>query len=89
MSENVILYSMTILLMVLIIITLFFNKSHFKINCVVFCLYAIPLYYSLLFKGNGGSSFLRWFYLMVFISIQTLTLIIYFIYRMIKNDTMH
>lgn len=85
MSENEILYSITILLMVLIITTLFFNKSYCIINSVVFCLYAFPLYYSFLFKGNGGSSFLWWFYLIVLISIQTLIVLIYLISRIIKN----
>ena len=85
MSENEILYSITILLIFLIITTLFFSKSYCIINSVVFCLYAFPLYYSLLFNGNRGSSFIWWFYLMILISVQTLLVLIYLIYKMIKK----
>jgi hypothetical protein len=85
MTENEILVAITIVLMVLMIATVIFSKSYGIINSVVFCLYAFPLYYSILFKGNGGSSFLWWFYLMVFISIQTLTVFIYLIYKILKT----
>ena len=85
MSENDVLVAITIVLIVLMIATFFYSKSYGIINGVVFCLYAFPLYYSILFKGNGGSSFLWWFYLMVFISIQILTVCIYLIYKIIKT----
>ena len=87
MNENEILFAITIVLMVLIIATFIFSKSHGIIHSVVFCLYAIPLFYSILFKGNGGSSFLWWFYLMVFTSIQILTVFIYLIYKIIKKTS--
>jgi hypothetical protein len=85
MSYNDILVAITLVLMVLMIATFIFSKSYGIINGVVFCLYAFPLYYSFLFKGNGGSFFLWWFYLMVLISIQTLTVCIYLIYKIIKT----
>ena len=85
MSDNEILVAITIVLMVLMTATFIFSKSYGIIHSIVFCLYAFPLYYSILFKGNGGSSFLWWFYLMVFISIQILTVCIYLIYKIIKT----
>ena len=85
MCDNEILYSITILLIVLIITTLFFSKSYCIINSIVFCLYAFPLYYSFLFNGNGGSSLIWWFYLIILILAQTLLVLIYLIYRMIKK----
>jgi hypothetical protein len=85
MSEYEILYVMTVLLIVLMIATFMYRKSVGIMNSVVFCLYAIPLYYSILFNGNGGSSFLWWFYLIVLISTQTLIVSIYLIYKIIKK----
>lgn len=87
MSENEILYALTVLLIVLMIATFMYRKSVGIMNSVVFCLYAIPLYYSLFFHGNGGSSLVWWFYLIVLISLQTLIVSIYLIYRMIKNSS--
>lgn len=87
MSENEILYAITVLLIVLMIATFMYRKSVGIMNSVVFCLYAIPLYYSLFFNGNGGSSLVWWFYLIVLISTQTLIVSIYLIYRMIKNSS--
>jgi hypothetical protein len=87
MSENEILYAITILLIFLIISTFKYRKSYGVINCVVFCLYAFPLYYSILFNGNGGSSFLWWFYLIVLTSLQTLIVSIYLIYKIIKKSS--
>ncbi|MFM1947953.1 MAG: hypothetical protein RL207_2236 [Bacteroidota bacterium] len=85
MSENEILYALTVLLIVLMIAAFMYRKSIGIMNSVVFCLYAFPLYYSILFNGNGGSSFLWWFYLIVLISTQTLIVSIFLIYRMIKK----
>jgi hypothetical protein len=87
MSENEILYAITILLIVLLIATFMYRKSVDIMNSVVFCLYAFPLYYSILFNGNGGSSFLWWFYLIVLISTQTLIVSIYLIYKIIKKSS--
>jgi hypothetical protein len=87
MSENEILYAITILLIVLLIATFMYRKSVGIMNSVVFCLYAFPLYYSILFNGNGGSSFLWWFYLIVLISTQTLIVSIYLIYKIIKKSS--
>lgn len=85
MSENDVLVAITLVLIVLMIATFIYSKSFGFINGVVFCLYAFPLYYFMLFNGNGGSSFLWWFYLMVFISIQILTVCIYLIYKIIET----
>jgi len=87
MNENDVLVAITLVLIVLMIATFIYSKSYGIINGVVFCLYALPLYYSMLFNGNGGSSFLWWFYLMVFISVQILTVFIYLIYKIIKKTS--
>lgn len=85
MNEEEILYLETTVLICLSAFSFVKNKQIFWINSIVFLIYAIPLYYSFIFKSAGGSSFIWWFYLIALITIQLLLLSGYLIFKYFKK----
>lgn len=76
-SDNQILYISSVLCLILILISFKFSRQVGIINLVVFSLYNAILYYNLIYKSDGGSGFLWWFYLVILTVIQILILGIY------------
>ena len=64
-SEDVFMYSSSILLLILISVLYRFNKQFGKINIVIFVFYSPLLYYLFFSAGSGGSSLLWLFYIVV------------------------
>jgi hypothetical protein len=85
MSENIFLYTGTIILLGLILISIRYDKQFGLINALVFLLFNIPLYYAFFFKNAGGSGFLWWFYLVVLTGIQLLIILGFIIFKFIKS----
>jgi hypothetical protein len=85
MSENILLYVVTIILVGLIITSGKFSKSFRLFNIIVLLVYSIPLYYAFFYKGGGGSGFLWWFYLIVLILLQIVVITGFFISKYLKK----
>lgn len=77
MSDNELLYSSSVICLMLIIVSFRFNRQFGIINIIFFCLYNLLLYYNLFYKNDGGSGFSWWFYLIILTVIQILVIIIY------------
>lgn len=76
-SDNQILYISSVICLILILLTFKFSKQVVLINLVVFILYNAILYYNLIYKSEGGSGFVWWFYLIILTVAQILILGIY------------
>lgn len=76
-SDNQILYISSVLCLILILVSFKFSRQVGVINLVLFSLYNTILYYNLIYKSDGGSGFLWWFYLVILTVIQILILGIY------------
>jgi hypothetical protein len=76
-SDNQILYISSVVCLVLILLSFKFNKQIGVINLIVFLFYNALLYYNLIYKSDGGSGFLWWFYLIILTVVQILILCIY------------
>jgi len=72
MSDNQILYISSVLCFLLVLLSFKYNRQFAMINGVVFIVYNALLYYCLFYKGQGGSSFLWWFYLLIATILQIL-----------------
>lgn len=77
MSDNQMLYISSVVCFVLILVSFRYGKQFAAVNLVVFCIYNLFLYYNLFFKGDGGSGFLWWFYLIILTVLQLLIVGIY------------
>ena len=76
-SDSQILYISSVICLILILLTFKFSKQVVLINLVVFILYNAILYYNLIYKSEGGSGFVWWFYLIILTVAQILILGIY------------
>ena len=76
-SDNQILYISSVVCLILLLLSFKFSRQFGVINFVVFILYNAILYFNLIYKSEGGSGFLWWFYLIILTVVQILILGIY------------
>ena len=76
-SDNQILYISSVVCLILVFLSFKFSKQVGVINLVVYLLYSAILYYNIIYKSDGGSGFLWWFYLIILTVVQILILGIY------------
>lgn len=76
-SDNIILYVFSIICLIIIIKLFRLNRIFGIVNALIFCLYNSVLYYNLFYKGQGGSGFIWWFYLIILTLVQIIILGIY------------
>lgn len=84
-AENIIMYSSSVLLFALILISYKFSRRFGLVNTIVFILYNSFLYYLFIFRGSGGSSLLWLFYLAILTSVQLLIVLIFVMRRWVKK----
>ncbi|BDI74738.1 hypothetical protein PC1C4_14600 [Paraprevotella clara] len=76
MNDNIIIYTLSLLCVLLILFELILIKrTKGIIDSIVFAFYSLPLYWLMMFKGTGGAAFTWWFYLVIITSLQILMLI--------------
>jgi hypothetical protein len=85
MTDNQLLFSSSLLCLILIIISFKFNKLFGIISLIIFVIYSSYLYYSLIYKSQYGSALVWWFYLLIITAIQIIISGTYIIIKLIKN----
>ena len=81
MNDNIILYAISLICIILLLIEwIFISHKKCSINAIVFVGYSFPLYYLMIYKGAGGAAFTWWFYLVLFTSIHVIILLIILFY---------
>jgi len=83
--EHILIYGSSVLLFLAILFTYRANKFFGIVNTVLFVAYSSLLYYSIFFKGTGGSSFLWLFYLIILTWIHLIIVLVYLIRNRIKQ----
>ena len=64
MNDNVIAYILSLVCIIFILIEIVsVNKKKGMADLIVFFYYSCPLYYFMLYRGDGGAAFTWWFYL--------------------------
>lgn len=87
MNDNIIVYAISLICIILLLIEWFFiNHKKCSINALVFVVYSIPLYYLMTYKGAGGAAFTWWFYLVLFTSIHVIILLIIIMLHFFKTS---
>lgn len=86
MNDNIILYAISLICIILLLIEwIFISHKKCSINAIVFVGYSFPLYYLMIYKGAGGAAFTWWFYLVLFTSIHVIILLIILFYFFISR----
>ena len=86
MNDNIILYAISLICIILLLIEwIFISHKKCSINAIVFVGYSFPLYYLMIYKGAGGAAFTWWFYLVLFTSIHVIILLIILFYSTISR----
>ncbi|RLJ32209.1 hypothetical protein CLU97_1657 [Chryseobacterium sp. 7] len=77
MSDNQLLYTASIVCLLLIIVSFKHNKKFGIVNMILFCMYNSVLYYHFIFDSSGGAGLVWWFFLLVLSAFQMLIVLIY------------
>ena len=86
MNDNIILYAISLICIILLLIEwIFISHKKCSINAIVFVGYSFPLYYLMIYKGAGGAAFTWWFYLVLFTSIHVIILLIIFFSTILRR----
>jgi hypothetical protein len=91
MNEDTILLAtaFSVYWLTLLIVTMFSTKRKqtFFINTAIHVIYSSCLFYGLLYKSQGGSGLVWWFYLLVALTVHWLVILIYFLFRKFRSGT--
>ena len=86
MNDNIILYAISLICIILLLIEwIFISHKKCSKNAIVFVGYSFPLYYLMIYKGAGGAAFTWWFYLVLFTSIHVIILLIIFFSTILRR----
>ena len=83
-SDDIILYVLSVLTLILILFSLKFSKLFSYTNLVIFVVYSVFFYHSLFFEGKYGSGFIWWFFAFILTFIHLLIVVAYLIVKFFK-----
>lgn len=79
------MYSSSLVLLLLILVSIRVNKTFGYINASVFIIYTSIFIYGLYNLGQGGTALIWWFYLLLLTWLQSLIIGMYLIAKAIKK----